>query len=222
MLGIPVVGSCAPLGRRIVEGAKQSLSDYMGTPPDSLKKIAAIKSPIPDNVKLLSLLGHLADDLYKRKKAGALLIIDEFGRHLERMVSLQDVSDMYLLQGLAEISGARKSAFSLVVIQHYGMAHYSQRLLGAHRPEWEKTRGRFKETWLENTERDVADIVASLFHCRDKPRETEKTSFKKWSKKEKMFQTLGDDFYGGGVPLLAIAPRHDCGTCKDIRLSWAE
>lgn len=194
VLGISVVGSYASLGRRIVDGAKKSLSSYIGVPPESLKRIAAIKSTVPDNVKLLSLLGCLADDLCRRKKAGVLLIIDEFGRHLDRMVAMQDPSDVHLLQGIAEIAGARKSAFSLIVVQHYGMEHYSRRLIGVHRPEWEKTRGRFNETWLENTERDVADIAASMFRCGDKPSEKMKVAIKRWIKEDKMFQSLGDDF----------------------------
>jgi len=194
LLGIAVVGAHTSLGRRIVDGAKAALSDYVGTPPDSLRKIANIKSPSPDNVKLLSLLGSLADDLSKHRKAGVLLIIDEFGRHLERMVSQQDPSDVHLLQGLAEIAGTRKSVFSLIVVQHYGMEHYSRRLLGSYRSEWEKTRGRFKETWLENTERDVADIAASMFRCSDKPGAKERVAVKKWIKTHKIFQSAPEDF----------------------------
>lgn len=194
LLGISVVGSSVPLSRRIVDGAKKALADYVGTPPESLRKIAAIKSESPDNNKLLSLLGSLADDLRKRKKAGVLLIIDEFGRHLERIVALQDTTDMHLLQGLAEISGARKSAMSMIVIQHYGMEHYAQRLLAVHRSEWEKTRGRFKESWLENTEQDVADIVASLFRSKDKANKNAQKVINRCVKTAKIFQSVGDNF----------------------------
>ena len=216
MLGISVVGLSVPLSRRIVDGAKHALADYAGTPPESLRKIAAMKSPTPDNRKLLSLLGCLADDLCKRKKAGVLLIIDEFGRHLDRMVTLQNAADMHLLQGLAEIAGARKSALSLVIVQHYGMEHYSRRLLAAHRPEWEKTRGRFKETWLENTEQDVADIAASLFCSKDKPDRNAKTLIDHCVKKTKIFQSVGDDF---AAVALRCWPMHPVTIAALARLS---
>lgn len=194
MLGISVVGASVPLGRRIVDGAKLALSDYAGTPPASLRKIASMKSAAPDSGKILLLLGTLSDELRRHKKAGILLIIDEFGRHMERMVALQDSSDMHLLQGLAEMAGARKSPISLVVILHHGMEHYSRRLISFHREEWEKTRGRFAETWLENTERDVADIAASMFKCRDNPNKKTEAFAAKWVKNAKIFQRTGSDF----------------------------
>lgn len=206
MLGISVVGSAVPLSRRIVDGAKQTLADYTGTPPESLRKIAAMKSSTPDSGKLLSLLGCLVDDLRKRKKAGVLLIIDEFGRHLERMVALQDTTDMHLLQGLAEIAGARKSALSLIIVQHYGMEYYSRRLIATHRSEWEKTRGRFKETWLENTVQDVADISASLFRSKDKPDKVAKTFVSHCVKTARIFQTAGGGFADAALQCWPMHP----------------
>ena len=206
MVCISAVGASASLASRISEGAMRALSDYIGSPPKSLKKIANMRHDGGESEKILLLLGQLTDDLKNRKKAGVLLIIDEFGRHLERMVSRLDASDMYLLQGLAEMTGTRKPAMSLVVVQHYGMEHYSRHITVAQRQDWEKTRGRFNEFWLKNSDRDAAQITASLFSCSDKISTKAAAHARRCIKSEKMFRDSGTDFSDVAIRCWPIHP----------------
>ncbi len=93
--------------------------------------------------------------------AGVLLAIDEFGRHLEQMLGPAGGADLHLLQEIAESTGRPDAPLTLVIVQHHGLDHYADRLLGDDRTEWEKVRGRFRETVLQNSETDTARIIAS-------------------------------------------------------------
>lgn len=102
--------------------------------------------------------------------AGVLLAIDEFGRHLEQMLGSAGSADLHLLQEIAESTGHPDAPLTLVIVQHHGLDQYTDRLLGDDRAEWEKVRGRFRETVLQNSEADTARIIASAFRSLPKLR----------------------------------------------------
>ena len=95
--------------------------------------------------------------------AGALLVVDEFGRHLEQMLGATGNADLHLLQEIAESTGNPDAPLTLVIVQHQGLDQYTDRLLGDARAEWEKVRGRFREMVLQNSEADTARIIANTF-----------------------------------------------------------
>lgn len=92
--------------------------------------------------------------------AGVLLAIDEFGRHLEQMLGPGGNADLHLLQEIAESTGRVDAPLTLAIVQHHGLGHYTDKLIGDDRTEWEKVRGRFREIVLQNSEADTARIVA--------------------------------------------------------------
>lgn len=125
---------------------------------------------------LLSSLDTLARVACKNGNAGVLIVIDEFGRHLDYMTDSPDQSDFRVLQGIAELTGRRTAPLSLVIIQHFDLDHYSTRVFGDKRQEWEKVRGRFRQTVLTNNETETAYIAGKailknfpLKKCRLKP-----------------------------------------------------
>lgn len=99
---------------------------------------------------------------------GVLLAIDEFGRHLEQMFAPGGSADLHLLQEIAESTGRVDAPLTLAIVQHHGLGHYAGRLIGDDRTEWEKVRGRFRETVLQNSEADTARIIA--YALRSMPR----------------------------------------------------
>ena len=160
---IPVVGASERLAARLATALR---AFAVGVP--ARQRSAALKSCVsldPQEVtseQVLLLLTDLARAVRRKGRAGILLVIDEFGRHLEHMLATASSSDFHLLQNMAEATGRPDAPLSLVIIQHYGLEHYSARFLGAQRGEWEKVRGRFRETVLNNTETDSAWIASKV------------------------------------------------------------
>lgn len=158
-----IVGATEPLASRIVLALKAlTTSDsYLGNIP-ALQPCATLDPREATSDQALLLLNDTARAVRKCGKAGALLIIDEFGRHLEHMLSTASDADLHLLQSIAEATGQADSPLSLVIIQHLGLEHYGSMLHGPRRYEWDKVRGRFSETVLNHSETDTAHIVAKI------------------------------------------------------------
>ena len=158
---MPVVGAPEPLASRVtlalktLAGNESVLKDVPALAP-----YATLDPRDVSGDQALHMLVDAARTIRKRGKAGALLIIDEFGRHLEHMFSTASDGDLHLLQDIAEATGRAESPLSLVIIQHLGLEHYGSTLRGSTRYEWDKVRGRFVETVLHHTETDAAHIVA--------------------------------------------------------------
>ena len=161
LASLPTVGTAEPLLRRVA-GALKSFGECA---PKSLAS-PAVRSCRSINVDkaphdaVLQLLAKLAEEISQRNIPGVLLIIDEFGRHLDYMLKSPYGHDLHFLQDLAELTGRAKAPLSLLIIQHYGLEHYSGQLPSAKRAEWEKVKGRFRETVLHNTETDSAHILS--------------------------------------------------------------
>ena len=158
---MPVVGAPESLASRIVlalQALANNDSALKGAP--ALDSCAALDPRKATGDQALFMLVDTARAIRQQGKAGALLIIDEFGRHLEHMLSTSSDGDLHLLQNIAEATGRADSPISLVIIQHLGLEHYGSMLRGPKRYEWDKVRGRFVETVLNHTETDAAHIVA--------------------------------------------------------------
>lgn len=97
---------------------------------------------------------------------GILLIIDEFGKHLEGSVLRRDHDDAYLLQALAE-AAARSGPNTLVVItiQHQSVETYASNAPEAVLNEWRKVAGRFEQiNYQETAEQMFALLARALVH----------------------------------------------------------
>ena len=160
---LSVVGATEPLASRIIHALKAlTHSDSHLRGVSALQFCATLDPREATNDQALHLLNDTARALRECGKAGALLIIDEFGRHLEYMLSTASDADLHLLQSIAEATGRVDSPLSLVIIQHLGFEHYGSMLHGPRRYEWDKVRGRFSETVLNHNETDAAHIIAKI------------------------------------------------------------
>ena len=158
---MPVIGAPEPLASRVTLALKTLAgNDTVLRDVPSLGAYATLNPRRASGDQALHMLVDAARAIRERGKAGALLIIDEFGRHLDHMFSTGSDGDLHLLQDIAEATGRAESPISLVIIQHLGLEHYGSTLRGAKRYEWDKVRGRFVETVLHHTETDAAHIVA--------------------------------------------------------------
>lgn len=160
---VPVVGASEGLASRLAAALRAFAT---GIPAKqrvgALKPLVSLDPQEATGEQVLLLLTDVARAMRRRGRTGILLVIDEFGRHLEHMLATASANDFHLLQSLAEATGRPDAPLSLLIIQHFGLEHYSARFLGAQRGEWEKVRGRFRETVLNNTETDAACIASKV------------------------------------------------------------
>ena len=159
MLAVPVIGSASPLAQRICAGLKNVAKHYSGRRPKALIELAETEPHLITNEWLLLSIEKLLEDS-KLSSAGVLLMVDEFGRQFEHMLATGNLSDLQLLQSLAELPGKGRVPFSIIIIQHHGLEHYISRFLSQQHAEWEKVRGRFNEYFLSNSETDTARIIS--------------------------------------------------------------
>ena len=82
------------------------------------------------------------------------------GRHWSRSLVRGNVHGPPPAQEIAESTGRVDAPLTLAIVQHHGLGHYTDKLIGDDRTEWEKVRGRFREIVLQNSEADTARIVA--------------------------------------------------------------
>ncbi|MEU0443592.1 ATP-binding protein [Streptomyces sp. NPDC006186] len=104
-------------------------------------------------------------------KAPLLLIIDEFGKSLEYLVSSGDnssaKSDVFLLQELAEKgAGANGLPLFMFTLQHLAFTDYASRASSVQTQEWAKIQGRFEDvTFAPNIGDAVYLLQRKLSHA---------------------------------------------------------
>ena len=163
MMTMPITASFASLSLRIASAMKKLADNAIGgRRTRALRMCAAVNPEQASHQQVVALLAECAVEARKQGRAGVLLVIDEFGRHLDHIASTENDSEFHLLQTIAEMTGHPDSPLSLVIIQHYGLEHYAAKFSAGRQAEWEKVRGRFRETILDNTETDSAKIIGRM------------------------------------------------------------
>lgn len=161
MLAVPVIGSASPLAQRISVGLRHAANNHIGRRPKALLQFTKADPHLVTNNQVLQTLEELQMNSHFNS-AGILLMIDEFGRQFEHMLATGNLDDLHLLQCLAELPGKGRVPFSIIIIQHHGLEHYTNRFMSQQHAEWEKVSGRFSEFLLNNTETDTANIIQLL------------------------------------------------------------
>ena len=153
-------GSTDSLAAKILSVARGYADDNPDAPgTEALRTALSISDGISPQTRVLRCLRTFAKAVYVSGRAGVLLAIDEFGRHLDQMLTPGGMADLHLLQEIAELTGRKDAPLTLVIVQHHGLDHYADKMLGDDRTEWEKVRGRFRETVLQNSDSDTARII---------------------------------------------------------------
>lgn len=88
-------------------------------------------------------------DLYyselQKKKQGLVILIDEFGKHLEFASKNQPEKELYFIQELAEYANNENKNIILITSLHQDFNGYSRELNQSQQNEWDKVKGRLKE-----------------------------------------------------------------------------
>ena len=94
------------------------------------------------------------------RPGGLLLIVDELGKYLE-YAAREPGEDIYLLQQIAEGVARSKSPVLFIGILHSGFGEYVTEGGEAHRAEWQKVQGRFRDVAFSLPGEQSLDLVSS-------------------------------------------------------------
>jgi len=115
---------------------------------------------IEDAIALLkSLRGKSKDTGLDR----LMLVWDEFGRHLEALVSTGRPAELLEIQQLAEYASRTSApAFCVALLLHQGITSYAGSLPESARREWAKIEGRFEKLEYVDDSREIIQLIAAL------------------------------------------------------------
>jgi len=137
---------------------------------DSLKRIGVrrwqklknLESPtLPETIRLIR---SICDEFGCDR---VTIVWDEFGRHLEALVSQGRGDELSEIQFLAEIT-ARTSVlpFTFCAILHQGLTHYASGIPQAIRSNWKKIEGRFETIQYLDDSKEVYRLVGEVMRSR--------------------------------------------------------
>ncbi len=109
---------------------------------------SSVEEVLQKKTKKRKSLLEIIDEQYKiaeKNKNGLIIIIDEFGKHLEYTANNNPEKELYKIQELAEYVNSYDRNILLILTLHQGFDSYARELSIAQRYEWEKVRGRLKE-----------------------------------------------------------------------------
>lgn len=167
---ILVSGSSGPLLPAIVDACSRDFWPYfqVGRPPAPLRELDALREqcdrgePV-DPHDFVRLVCRLTEILQETGRAqGVLLVIDELGKFLEFAAGDPERGDIFVLQLLAEASGANAGAnLLLVTVLHQAFEQYAANLRPNLRAEWAKIQGRFEDVAYQAPPEEFTDLLAA-------------------------------------------------------------
>lgn len=206
---IPLSGYVKDLPKSIFNGVLKSLSrlgEY---------EIASTLEENPINAleELTNFFTHLRDTYGGKLIDHIDIIWDEFGRHIEEIVTQGDAQRLNELQLLSEFSvRSKKISMSILLFLHQSLMRYAYNIPRSISEEWKKIEGRFETIQFVDDSKEItllaSRVLASLFP-REKPTQKIKNEmmedldssglFEELTKSEKL--QLIDDAY----PLIPVA-----------------
>ena len=178
-----------PIANTLIRGLKHGSDKYwQGTRGVKPKILSHIEAVFEQSKKGKPITNHtiieLVQELAIASKSGLLIIIDELGKNLEYSAQNQNISDLYLLQQLAELpSGKQNPTIFFIGLLHQSFSEYSQALVTAHRNEWAKIQGRFEDIPFSESPDRLLHLIANAIDYTDAKKISPLIS--KWSKRWK-------------------------------------
>jgi major membrane immunogen (membrane-anchored lipoprotein) len=119
-----------------------------------------------------------------------LIVLDEFGKNLEAFRDSTELSDLFLLQQLAELAQSKtKNPFLLITLKHLAFSEYSSDLEQNARRELSKVQGRFDEIMYVESGAETRRLIMELFA--DRTNEFHDAGKKWWKSNAALIAKLG-------------------------------
>ena len=130
--------------------------------------LQVMDSGITDSISTIKLYERAANLVKDAGYKGLLVIIDEFGKFLERARWQGDLPDLVTAQYLAELAtNSDDSQILFLVALHQGFQHYASSLSRQQWLEWVKIQGRFKQIDFSEEPENLYGLIASSINYTD-------------------------------------------------------
>jgi len=163
LVPILIVGSRRPLGNVLVSGLMRGL-EAAGLPRLTRwlreERADIISEGRPSERQVVELYRAALSRMSRHRKGGLLLIVDELGKLLEFAAQYPKLSDIFVLQELAEFA-ARSAETPLVFlgVLHQSAEEYARHLGRTQQAEWVKVSERFKQVPFFPQDTEQIDLV---------------------------------------------------------------
>ncbi len=133
---------------------------------DSLRRAADTQAAgVSDPAGTADLFRRASIHAVENGYSGLLIVVDEFGKFLERAGRRGELPDLIAAQYLAELaSSIDRSRILFIVLVHQAFQNYASSLSQAEWLEWVKSQGRFREVLFAEPPDEQYDLVASSLH----------------------------------------------------------
>ena len=112
---------------------------------------------------LIDLISKCSEKLEKRGLDRLVIVWDEFGRHLQGLISDGRPEELDVLQVLAEIvSRPSATPVSLVLLLHRSLLGYTSGLPSGAKREWSKIEGRFETLQYVDDSNELYELIGAL------------------------------------------------------------
>lgn len=169
LLPIPITGFSASLQECIKYGLRKSLDKLRGNTSIKglLRELEHWNRSVESRV-ILEWLQKLTEALRGQGYLGALMVFDEMGKPLEYAASHPDITDIYLLQELAEFANRSGEApFVFIGILHQAFERYAAHLDSKTQREWAKVQGRFEDVAFQEPPTQQLRLLAKAIEYVD-------------------------------------------------------
>ncbi len=134
------------------------VGDYASFTQSFSKKIRLKKN----NISLEDIINNF-DAFYREKEKGGIglvILVDEFGKHLEYAAGNNPEKELYFIQLLAEYINDSDKNIIFITILHQNFDSYGTTLDVLQRQEWNKVRGRWKELAFNEPVEQLLSLAA--------------------------------------------------------------
>lgn len=172
LLPIPITGFRASLQECLKHGLKQSLGKLHGN--TSIKHLVRELEQWGGDIEsraIVQWIKKLTEALRELGYLGTLLIFDEMGKPLEYAAAHTDLTDIYLLQELAEYANrSGETPFMFIGILHQAFERYAALLDSRTQREWAKVQGRFEDIAFQEPPTQQLRLLAKAIEYSDQKR----------------------------------------------------
>lgn len=167
MIRCAATAKLEPVAATVLQAAASGAMSYFGTSygrrnfteAGTLRRCVRSlrKGTVPDAATVSRIVASMAE------AAPVLLVIDEFGKNVEYFADGGSDGDLFLLQDLAEMTGASRGIpLHMVTMQHMALGEYVAGSPSAVRiKEWAKIQGRFESVYFSNSLEHTRALLSS-------------------------------------------------------------
>lgn len=114
---------------------------------------------------IINIFERVAKELHSVGYNGIFIVYDEFGKYLESISSRTVAQDTQFLQNLVEACArSKENQLQVLLVSHKNIENYLGGISKKNISSWKGISGRFKPLSINNSDKEIYDMVATVLH----------------------------------------------------------